>query len=424
MNIKTIFLFLFLHGFAHYTAYTQIKTTENIVGKNVIINSSILKEERTIQIFLPDTYKDSSKKYPVIYVLDGQRLFLHTVSLLHSFKQFKLTPEFIVVGISNSYPQRFGHFSSGTKPFFNFLSTEVIPYLDKEYRTSSERLLFGWEYAGGFAIEAMIKKPELFTGYLAASPFPIHDPGLPISANRMKSLDSILRVKKKFDTFLFFSSSNNEGVVTEGTEYLKKKLESEAPITLRWEYIYLQNEEHRSTSYHTLYHGLKRYYHYYPELQFNSLKEYESSGGMDNIITYYKKRAKQFDFPEGIAQGTMWNLVKKASDEDDYTAFNTFINQFKSKGFLEKLRTNWGCVFAEFYLKHNQPKKAEELYLFFSTKFPELARPINGLGDVYLTLKNKDKARAYYKQAITLAKKNSDWRLEEYEKDLSGLKNN
>ncbi|WP_025665153.1 alpha/beta hydrolase-fold protein [Aquimarina megaterium] len=423
MNIKNPFLLSILFSFIFCSSFAQIQITENTIGKNVVIPSKILDEERKIQIFLPEGYDGSSKKYPVVYILDGQRLFLHGVSLSQSFKKFKLTPEYITVGITNTYPKRFGHFSSGAKTFLNFIAQELIPYVDHTLRTSGERLLFGWEYAGGFVIETMTKNPELFSGYLAASPYPIHDTSLPISANRMKSLDSILSAKKKLETFLFFTSCNNEGVVTEGTEYLKNKLESEAPNTLRWEYTYLQNEEHRSTPYHTLYYGLKQYYHNYPELRFDSLEEYKKLGGMDNVITYYKKRAEQFGFPEKIAQHTMWNLVKKASDENNHTAFNTFINQFKPNGFIENLRTNWGCVFAEFYLKHNQPEKAKELYTFFMNKSPNAARPVNGLGDVYRALKNKKEATMYYQRAIRLGKKNADWRLQEYEKDLLNLKN-
>ncbi len=423
MNIKHLFLLCILINLIFCSSFSQIQITENTIGKNFVIPSKILNEERKIQIFLPEDYDNSSKKYPVIYILDGQRLFLHAVSLSQSFKKFKLTPECIIVGITNTYPKRFGHFSAGAKTFLSFIAQELIPYTDQEFKTSGERLLFGWEYAGGFVIETMTKNPELFNGYMAASPFPIHDTSLPISANRMKSLDSVLSAKKKLETFLFFTSSTHEGVVTEGTEYLKNKLESEAPDTLRWEYTYLQNEEHRSTPYHTLYHGLKQYYRYYPELRFNSLEEYKKLGEMDNVITYYKKRAEQFGFPEKVAQPTMWNLVKKASDEDNYTAFNTFMNQFKPNDFLEHLRTNWGCVFAAFYMKHNQPEKAKELYVFFNKKSPNSARPVNGLGDVYRALKNKKEAMMYYKRAIRLGKKNSDWRLEEYEKDLSDLKN-
>ena len=144
---------------------------------------------------------------------------------------------------------------------------------------------------------------------------------------------------------------------------------------------------------------------------------------MANVIAHYKKRAELFGFPEKVAQGTMWNLLKKTSDENNYAAFDGFMNQFKPNGFLEHLRTNWGCVFAAFYMKHNQLEKAKELYTFFSEKSPNSARPVNGLGDVYRALKNKKEAMVYYNRAIQLGTENSDWRLEEYKKDLSDLKN-
>ncbi|MDY8136565.1 alpha/beta hydrolase-fold protein [Aquimarina sp. 2201CG5-10] len=402
-----------------YTGYSQIKIQDNTVGKNIIIPSKVLNQDRKIQILLPKDYNKTSKGYPVIYILDGQRLFHHAISISQSFKQFKLTPDFIIVGINNTYPDRFGHFSTGTASFLNFISNEVIPFVDQKYNTSQERLLFGWEYGGGFVIEAMTKKLKLFKGYIAASPFPIQVSNLPVSTRRVKRLDSIL--ENHPNSFLYFTSAINEGMVTEGAEYLKNKLESKSPKNLRWNYIKLQNEEHRSTPYHTLYHGVKQYYYNYKELTFHNLKEYQQLGGMDYVISYYKKRAERFGFSEDIAQGTMWSLVRKSFDENNYTAFDSFIKEFKPKGFLEKLRTNWGCTFAEFYLKHNQPEKAKVLYDIYIHKSPNSARSLNGMGDVYRELKHKEKATIYYKKAIKLAKENADWRLEEYKKDLEDL---
>ena len=74
--------------------------TDNIVGSSLLIQSKIMNDEREIQIFLPDGYEDSDITYPVLYILDGQRYFLHAVSLQKSFIEFKQTAEFIIVGIS------------------------------------------------------------------------------------------------------------------------------------------------------------------------------------------------------------------------------------------------------------------------------------------------------------------------------------
>ncbi len=66
----------------------QIKTSQNHIGTNYSITSEALKEERQIQVFLPDGYEKTVADFPVLYLLDGQRLFPFGVSLLQSFTQF------------------------------------------------------------------------------------------------------------------------------------------------------------------------------------------------------------------------------------------------------------------------------------------------------------------------------------------------
>jgi len=44
----------------------------------------------------------------------------------------------------------------------SFLEKELLPHIDEKYRTSEKRMLFGWEYAGGFLIESLFKNPSLY----------------------------------------------------------------------------------------------------------------------------------------------------------------------------------------------------------------------------------------------------------------------
>jgi len=71
------------------------------IGKIDSIYSNILKESRELYIHLPESYdSNSQRKYPVIYVLDGDVL-LNTVSTVHDFYWGGYMPEMIIVGISN-----------------------------------------------------------------------------------------------------------------------------------------------------------------------------------------------------------------------------------------------------------------------------------------------------------------------------------
>ena len=68
------------------------------------LRSTVLGQDRTLNIYLPDGYaKDSSDTYPVIYVLDGSANedFPHIAGLAQFMNMYTLLPKSIVVGIAN-----------------------------------------------------------------------------------------------------------------------------------------------------------------------------------------------------------------------------------------------------------------------------------------------------------------------------------
>ena len=88
-----------------FTAQSQTATKTPLnIGESVTINSKILDEDRTLNIYLPHGYSaDSTKTYPVIYLLDGSidEDFIHISGLVQfgSFSWINMIPETIVVGI-------------------------------------------------------------------------------------------------------------------------------------------------------------------------------------------------------------------------------------------------------------------------------------------------------------------------------------
>ncbi len=396
MGIKKAFLLLIIFCF-NATVKSQNIPSVNSLGSNYSIKSDILKEDRQIQIFTPESYNGTDKKYPVLYILDGQRLFPFGVSLLKSFTQFKQTPEFIIVGITNKYPNRFGHFIDEEKKFLTFIEKEVIPFVDDSFRTSKERLLFGWEYGGSFVVQTMLDRPNLFNAYLAASPYPL--------SNKISQIGNFLSNNISFDKTLYFSVSPNESEVNIGTEKLDSILKLKAPKTFNWSYKKLINEEHRSTPYSTIYFGLKNFYHYYPELQFNNLDEFTKSGGLDYVYDYYQKRAIKFGFSNELSDWTMFSLTRNAIRADNYKQFEILVNEFNKTEFIGRLRVRRACSIAEFYLQNKQFDKAIELFKLLASIHPNSERPLIGLGDSYKEMKKIGKASTYYKKVEKLSEK-------------------
>ena len=399
MSLKKISL-LFILLFLRFTLSAQINNKDIVVGSSFTIHSKIMNDDREIQVFLPDSYTKSNKKYPVLYILDGQRYFLHGVSLQKSFVEFRHTPEFIVVGISKKKSERNRNFSVNSKKYLEFIEKETIALIDEKFRTSKKRLLFGWAYGGGFVVETMTTKPNLFNAYISASPFPLN--------NKIDKVDSLFTKNPNFDKLLYFTSGSDEGLVKDETEKLNLLMTNKAPKTMNWTFRELRGEQHRSTPFTTLYHGIKEYFHFYPELQFSNLEDFTKVGGLNYVYNYYKQRAKQFGFPPELTKWTMFTLTRNAIRANNYNQFSAFINEFKETKFINELRVSRACSIAEFYLKNKQYDKAINLFTYLTEIHPNSERPLNGLGDTYKELKKKRKSSIYYEKAKKLSKSNSN----------------
>jgi predicted alpha/beta superfamily hydrolase len=182
------FLFLF---FAPLQAQTKIKlNTSNpiTIGETREFKSEILHENRILNIYLPASYSsESTKKYPVIYLLDGSidEDFIHIAGLVQfgSFSWINMIPESIIVGIANidrkkdfTYPstvkEDIKDFPTTGKSanFIQFIEKELQPYIDNNFNTSASKTIIGQSLGGLLATEILLKKPDLFDKYIIVSP--------------------------------------------------------------------------------------------------------------------------------------------------------------------------------------------------------------------------------------------------------------
>jgi len=158
----------------------KAQNDENItIGKKEVIPSKVLNENRTLWIYTPNiTSKNpnSDKRYPVLYLLDGEAHFYSTVGIIQQLSQANgngVLPEMIVVGIEN--PNRFRDLvpsENVTKPnpFIDFLSTELIPHIDRNYNTAPYKILIGHSLGGLTAVDILTNFPNIFNAYIAIDP--------------------------------------------------------------------------------------------------------------------------------------------------------------------------------------------------------------------------------------------------------------
>ena len=138
-------------------------------------------ETREFYVSLPDNYAASGESYPVLLMLDGEINFTSGVigGLRHA-AQLGEMPEFIIVGIANTdrakdcFPEELTY-GDGSKAggradrFLDFIGAELVPHIDKNYRTEKFRVLYGTSNMGFTVVHALFRNPELANYYIAAS---------------------------------------------------------------------------------------------------------------------------------------------------------------------------------------------------------------------------------------------------------------
>jgi len=159
-----------------------------VLGSIEELQSKVLSEKRTLNIYLPEGYhQDDTTRYPVMYLLDGSadEDFIHIAGLVQfaNFSWVNLLPKTIVVGIANIDRRRDFTFpttiaadkkdyptTGSSAKFIDFIEKELQPYIDKKYRTGPDKMLVGESLGGLLATEILFKKPELFNKYVIVSP--------------------------------------------------------------------------------------------------------------------------------------------------------------------------------------------------------------------------------------------------------------
>lgn len=140
-----------------------------------------LNETRQISITLPASYEsNTTKKYPLLVLLDGQYLhdpFYGVTSYAAYWDDF---PETIIVTINQSDSKQRqedcafdpvdGLPTKKATTFFNFISYELLPYIDDKYRTAPFKIIAGHDTTAAFLNAFLYKENPIFNAYISLSP--------------------------------------------------------------------------------------------------------------------------------------------------------------------------------------------------------------------------------------------------------------
>src|SRR6478609_4899166 len=122
--------------------------TQTLAHDSIVVQSRALHEARPINVHLPAEYRDSERRFPVLYMPDGGMAedFPHVVRAVDSLISLKVIPPTIVVGIPNTERRRdltgstrvasdsaVAPHVGGSAAFRSFIRDELIPAIDARY---------------------------------------------------------------------------------------------------------------------------------------------------------------------------------------------------------------------------------------------------------------------------------------------------
>ena len=328
---------------------------ELISAETFTINSSALNEERTMSVYLPGTYDNGSNDFPVLYLLDGKAHFTHAIAATNFLSTRGLIPPMIVVSIHNIdrnrdfSPVQTKNFpnTGGAENFLNFVSDELIPYINENYRSSNFTVLMGHSFGGEFAAYTLLSKPEIFDGYIAISPY------LQYADNYIVKESKNL-LKPKYDNMkYFYMTVGNEPDYYPVLSEFATNLREISSDAMAFKYSMMDMEEHNSIPYISLFNGLRFIFSGWKLPQ----DLYEK--GLSVIDDHYKSLSSKYDFeiktPENVINLLGYRYLQKKEYDKAIEVFTENVRRYPNSA-------NVYDSLGEAFENNNQPGLAKKNY--------------------------------------------------------------
>jgi predicted alpha/beta superfamily hydrolase len=324
---------LILLGFLLITTFGYGQINSRVDEMNIkytvveIDSGFFLNEKRTIKISLPKNY-DETKKYPVVYTLDGSSLFemvagytkilgnqmmeddydlgtnvippVITVGIFHNDRNYETQPNF--KGIK---------YLEGPDKLKDFLIYQVIPYVNTNYSTSGYNSIIGHSNTAFFTTSLLFQSNNPFKGIIALSL-------VEGSTEFQKELTKTLNSKLDENYFLGYGSKDNE------FNWMAKKIDQE--IANENVQVKMYNANHTDLPASSLVDGIK-----YMFKEYRNFEGFSRASGTQNfdvkiyLETYHKKIKDEYGVDAEIIDDDFGYLLVEAISDKNSLAFDKLV---------------------------------------------------------------------------------------------------
>lgn len=402
---KTIFvllLFFFvvvMYSLADESDSVILKEGEVVIGKSLSIRSNILDMSVDLKISLPEGYKESQAKYPVLYIF---RDTFHTATgLIQVFLWSEAIPELVVVSFSNCRPDDFTPTkikgrpnTGGADKLIKFMKDELIPFIDSHYRTQPYRIIYSGSWGGLFCTYALLTAPDVFNAAIAGGPWLIYDnlDLITLKNNKaflekgtyqdnffmLKNTAAFLKNNKYQNNFLYFTGGAQPELIP-SLEVFAQLLKDHAPQELEWVYEPMPEQDHYSLAPYTIYEGIKKLYAEWREVPENVIM-----GGKQELEKYMAKLSGKFKYNIGISNNSIRTLGWK-------------------------------------YFQEKRFEKAIKIFTLYTEINPDSAHAYYSLARAYETVGQFNLAKNNYEIALKKAENSSPWMVNRCKENLENV---
>ncbi|SFC98228.1 hypothetical protein SAMN04489722_104217 [Algibacter lectus] len=353
MKKLILFVFLFSLTFVNIEAQVKYETFE----------SSKLGETRQIKIQLPRGYdSNNDKSYPIFIVLDGDYLFEAVAGNVDYYSYWEDMPESIVVGVNqmdtryddclyseqNSLPVETG------AAFFEFIGQELVPYIEKTFRTVNFRVAVGHGLTANLINYYLLKPQPLFQGYIAVSPelAPVMLDYIPEGLSKAES-----------KIFYYLANTDNDGSsIKKMTNTLNTDIAALDNKNLVYNFDSFEGPSHYSVPTHAIPNAIEKMFHVFQPI---SKKEYKETILELQIspVLYLQEKYESINQLFGIDKKILINdfkAISAAIEKNELYEYYEDLGKLARKAYPETLLGTY--YMARFYEETGEPKKAMRTY--------------------------------------------------------------
>ena len=308
---------------ARVSVWAQSRGTPVVIGETIQLQSNTLKESRSLLISKPAGYDSGMERYPVLYLLDAETHFHYASGLADFLAKDDRMPNMLFVGIVSGdmarrthdltppstaeTDNRFSPGNGGADAFLSFFADELIPFVDKTYRTRPYRLLIGHSFGGLTVMNIITNHTKLFNAYIAIDPSMWYDKGQFLKASEKK-----LSAQKYNEVSLYLGIANTmpEGMTLEkmkkdtsvDTRHIRsifamdKFIRDNPPNGLKYASKYYADDDHGSVPLTSEYDGLRFIFSWY-RFKFSRADFMDSGTALiQKMQRHYQEASQQFGY--------------------------------------------------------------------------------------------------------------------------------